>query len=72
MGIFYGRLDLLLMFIAQVVQILLGILIYIRVSEMTHRGKHSSASVFSKSGSVHRRAIATAKFSRLLHRKRRK
>lgn len=34
MGIFDGRLDLLLLFIAQVVQIVLSILAYIRLAEM--------------------------------------
>ncbi len=71
MGIFDGRLDLLLLFIAQVVQIILFILVYIRISEWANSKQRKSAKSFStkKSDSVHG-MMSSVKFSRMLRKRR--
>ena len=75
MNFFAGRLDLLLIFIAQVVQIIFGILIYVRVAELSRLRKLSFVKTSSASKShksEHHGMIAAARFAHALHRKRKK
>ncbi len=69
MGIFDGRLDLLLLFIAQVVQIVLSILTYIRLSQMME-SRHTKTRTRSKAMHASMDNMLNGmKFSRMLREK---
>ncbi|QQR92891.1 MAG: hypothetical protein IPJ89_01440 [Candidatus Iainarchaeum archaeon] len=69
MGIFDGRLDLLLLFIAQVVQIVLSILIYIRLTEMVSSHHTRTRTRMKAMHASMEHLLNGMKFSRMLRNK---